>query len=414
MEPKPFPEREQMLLPLLGVLQSAGGTLAAGDAIAQVAEVMRIPRDIRDNFETKDCGRWGLRNRSAFRQEVHWARFLGTRPGYVTSAGYGRWQLTDRGTDALANAKPGVIVTVWETPSGEVLWADAVSAAAHLQPNSLNLVFTSPPYKLITGRKYGRYTESELISLIVSSARGWKDALTEDGSIILNFKDCWEAGMPVRSLYQERLLLALHDELSLFCADKFVWNNPSHGPDSAWVTVRKVRTNCAHENLFWLSKTPNPKARPERVMVPAKQSTIDTYLRRARRGALQTGVGPSKHNTHYEEQAARVVAGEQIKVTARNIIEVSNADTHKKFREDLRALKLEDHDAMMPLKLAEWFIQLTTDAGDHVYDPFWGAGTTGLAASRLGRIFSGSERSLSHVISSSLRFEEVRFKPLAA
>jgi len=49
------------------------------------------------------------------------------------------------------------------------------------------------------------------------------------------------------------------------------------------------------------------------------------------------------------------------------------------------------HPSQKPLKLMRWLVRSYTDPGDHVLDPFCGSGTTGVAALREGRTFTGIE-----------------------
>lgn len=49
------------------------------------------------------------------------------------------------------------------------------------------------------------------------------------------------------------------------------------------------------------------------------------------------------------------------------------------------------HPAMTPLKLMERLIDIFTDSGETVLDPFMGVGTTGVACKKLGRKFIGIE-----------------------
>ncbi len=407
--------RSQLMLPLLSELHEAGGTLKAAEAIERVSERLEVPDATRNDFQDVDCGRWGVRKRCAWRQKLHWVRMDAVAAGYIEQTGYGQWTLSEKGRNTLVNAQPGVILMVFETANGEAIWADAVTAAGHLQDSSLNLIFSSPPYPILSGRSYGAFTDAELIELIVRCARDWKRALKDDGSLILNFRDVWQKGSPTRSLYQERLLLALCDDLKYHFVDRFIWKNPSHTPESPWVTIKKVRTNLDAESLFALSRTPNPKWDVRRVLVDAKPSTVSTYLRRYARGVTGTTTGPSGQNTNFEEQMAAVAAGQTLKVIPRNVLEFSNADTKKVWRQALEKAGLPRHDAPMPLGLAEFFVKLTTEVGDLIYDPFGGSCTTGLAAENTGRRWMASDRSLAHILGAALRFPEAQVAlPFAA
>ena len=64
------------------------------------------------------------------------------------------------------------------------------------------------------------------------------------------------------------------------------------------------------------------------------------------------------------------------------------------YRTDVWAIppeRQQGHPAPFPEQLAENCILLTTAAGDRVYDPFAGSGTTLVVAERLGRHSQGTE-----------------------
>ena len=387
-----IPARSQLLLPLLETIDEMGGSAS--------------------------WAKWGERKRYPWRQAVHWVRQEAATRGLIERSTHGVWTLSEEGRTCLHTCQSGLILVVYETPEGQAVWAEAQTAAGSLSSGSLQLIFTSPPYPILKGRQYGTFTEADIINLIVNCAREWKRSLTDDGSIVLNFKDVWlpksQTGGAVRSLYQERLLLSLIDDVGLHFADRHFWKNPSHTPESSWVTVQRVRCNQDVESLLWLSKSPNPFADNRPVMVDAKQSTIDTYRLRAARalkGTLKLSTGPSTQKNNFEEQMEAVSNGHTLKVIPRNLLELSNANNHAKLKEVLTKNGLPRHDAMMPVQLAEFFIRFLTSAGDTVYDPFLGSGTTALAAQNTGRKWLGCDRSLPHLLASALRLDSPCFDP---
>jgi len=58
------------------------------------------------------------------------------------------------------------------------------------------------------------------------------------------------------------------------------------------------------------------------------------------------------------------------------------------FNNDAHNIK---HPTVKPIALMEYLLDLTTNPGDRVFDPFLGSGTTGLAAVSMGREFTGAE-----------------------
>ena len=54
-------------------------------------------------------------------------------------------------------------------------------------------------------------------------------------------------------------------------------------------------------------------------------------------------------------------------------------------------LKNPKHPTQKPIKVLEHIIKIASNKGDHVFDPFMGVGSTGVAALNLGRRFTGVE-----------------------
>lgn len=399
--------RQQLLLPALEALSELGGSAPTGEIVDAVSERLGVPAEIKDSCREVDCGKWGKRVRNPWRMTLNRVKYYATLAGLLEKSKSGYWTLSDKGRGSLHQCEPGVVVTVYSTAAGEVVWADAVTAAGAVEGNSVQLLFASPPYPLAgTGRKYGNLTPAETVELIVRCATDWKRALVDSGSIVLNFRDMWlpksETGGAVRSLYQEKILLALVEDLNLFLSDKFIHRNAVATGD-VWATVKHVRTTLNFENFYWLSKSPNPKADNRNVLTPPAASTIATYLRKARNGQRNV-VGPSGQNNVFEELMQKVAAGEEIKVIPRNVLDFTNSDPKRALHAKLDELGLPHHDATMAPKVAEFFIKFLTDPGDCVWDPFWGSGVTGRVSENLGRRFLGSDRSLAHILGSACRW----------
>ena len=69
------------------------------------------------------------------------------------------------------------------------------------------------------------------------------------------------------------------------------------------------------------------------------------------------------------------------------------------------------HPTEKPLSLMRELIQLFTNPGDVIFDPFMGAGTTGVAALECGRRFIGAELDAGYFDTAVKRMEDVREVP---
>jgi DNA modification methylase len=68
----------------------------------------------------------------------------------------------------------------------------------------------------------------------------------------------------------------------------------------------------------------------------------------------------------------------------------------------------DNHIAVYPEKLSEYFIKGSTNEGDLVLDPFMGSGTTGVSAKKLKRSWIGFDSIEEYVNFANQRIEKVK------
>jgi len=94
------------------------------------------------------------------------------------------------------------------------------------------------------------------------------------------------------------------------------------------------------------------------------------------------------------------------------ILSAIEADKHQKFFrqlwDDITGETQAEHPAPYPVKLADRLIRMFSFAGDTVLDPFAGTGTTGVAASRIGRNSVNVELEPKYVDIAEQRLQEER------
>ncbi len=79
----------------------------------------------------------------------------------------------------------------------------------------------------------------------------------------------YRAGVPSRSLYNFRVLLAFCDEIGFQLAEDFYWFNPAKLPSPIeWVNKRKLCAKDSVNTVWWFSKTDFPKADIRKVLTP--------------------------------------------------------------------------------------------------------------------------------------------------
>lgn len=207
-------------------------------------------------------------------------------------------------------------------------------------------------------------------------------ALVPGGSIVLNIgNDVFLERSPARSMYAERLLLALHDRLGLHLMDRVPWVNYSKPPGPTWwACVNRVQLASAHELVYWLTNDPARVRSDNRRVLEAHSERHRELI----------AAGGERRTASYGDGAYRLRPGDFGSPTAgripRNVIERGHvcADTLR-YRKHAAERGLPLHGAMYPTDIPDFFVRFLTEPGDLGVDPFGGTARTGLAAERLGR-----------------------------
>lgn len=389
-----LPSQSQMMLPLLASLLDAGGVAKPGSLYDEIAARLNLDDTTRN--ATVSAGAAG--NCNAFERAVRWTRQSAVMKGLISRERRGRWELTEKANAQLKNIVRGAILTAFQTERGFYLVAHAADAIACISRSSVALIMSSPPYPLVTGKAYqyreDRSTQTWLDNML-RLFEGWLELLSPTGSVMLNLGPVWKPGVPVQSLYVERLLTRLEDALNVHLLQEMSWHSPNKLGALEWVGIRRLRVKPSVEKLLWLSPNPFAKANNKHVLTP--------YSKSAKRSFANPVDGEHKRPSGFTFGPSSFVEGQG--AIPPSLIVATNCASRSKYRLAERAAGREPHPALMPDALAEFGIKLATDVGDLVYDPFGGAGTVGLAAERLDRRWILNDRSRYYSESAQINFE---------
>ncbi|HAK6771266.1 TPA: site-specific DNA-methyltransferase [Salmonella enterica] len=294
----------------------------------------------------------------------------------------------------------------YESNLGSIFHADSLDVMKSIPDNSVNLVFTSPPYALHFKKEYGNVCQKDYVEWFVDFAKEIKRILTEDGSFVLNIGGSWNPGEPTRSIYHFKLVIALVEEVGFRLAQETFWYNPAKMPVPAqWVTVKRVRVKDSVEYVFWFSKGPHPKASNKKVLRPYSKD----MLRLAAKG-VKTTVRPSGHNIN--ESFDKTHNGGSIPPnfiddeTPSDVLKMGNNAANDVYTKKCKANGIKIHPARFPMQFPEFFIKMLTDEGDLVLDPFGGSMTAGAVAESLNRRWIGIDTVEEYLDGALYRFEE--------
>lgn len=283
------------------------------------------------------------------------------------------------------------------TRRGSAYVGDSRDLLAELPDSSINLVLTSPPFALLRQKEYGNLDQHEYIDWLAQFAALVHQKLKDDGSFVLDLGGAYQRGVPVRSLYNYRVLIRFCDDLGFFLAEEFFWNNPSKLPSPIeWVNKRKMRAKDSVNTVWWFSKTEWPKANVSNVLAeysPRMRKLLENpdafYKPKERPSGHDIGKGFGKDN------------GGAI---PSNLLSISNSESNGQYLRGCADVGVKSHPARFPAKLPEFFIKFLTEPGDFVVDIFAGSNTTGQVAEALDRRWLAIDLDPDYVAASVFRF----------
>ena len=262
-----------------------------------------------------------------------------------------------------------------ETERGRIYLADALDVLRVTAADSIDLIVTSPPFGLVRKKEYGNVEADQYLHWFKPFAASFHRVLKESGSLVIDIGGAWNPGLPTRSLYHFKLLIMLCEEFGFHLAQDFYWWNPSRLPTPAeWVTVRRIRVKDAINTVWWLSKTPWPKASNRRVLQPYSPSMKELLNK-----GYKAKKRPSGHDI---SDKFAIDNGAAIPP---NLIAIPNTESNSAYLRYCQENGIKPHPARYPAALPEYFIRMLTDENDLVFDPFGGSCVTGEVAERLRR-----------------------------
>jgi len=285
----------------------------------------------------------------------------------------------------------------YRTDLGVQLCGDSRHLLQQLEPESVDLIVTSPPFALQRKKAYGNEDQGEYVDWLLDFGSLALPALKPTGSFVIDLGGAYEKGRPVRSLYNFRVLLRFCDELGYVFAEDFYWFNPAKLPSPIeWVNKRKVRVKDSVNTLWWFSKTESPKADVRNVLAPYSER-MELLLRDPKK-FYSAAKRPSGHDISegFGEQNGGAIPP--------NLLQVPNTESNSFYMRTVKALERERHPARFPEPIPEFFIKFLTDPGDLVVDLFSGSNTTGYVAEKLGRQWISMELRRDYAATSIVRF----------
>jgi len=240
---------------------------------------------------------------------------------------------------------------------------DCIDYMCQMEPNSIDLTVTSPPYDDIRNYQNTLIWDWDTFTCVASDLYN----ITKEGGIVVWIvndatKNGCETGTSFKqSLYFMKLGFNLHDTM--------IYQKNNYMP------LNHNRYDPCFEYMFIFSKGKPKTFNP--LLIECKTA-----------GAIYNYNGRTSGSTREKSAAMRKRNENKITKTHKYRGNIWSYDTgkHKGSTDDIW-----EHPATFPEKLAEDHILSWSNEGDVVFDPFMGSGTTGKMALKNNRNFIGTE-----------------------
>ncbi|MCH7629074.1 MAG: site-specific DNA-methyltransferase [Proteobacteria bacterium] len=249
----------------------------------------------------------------------------------------------------IADAK----VTAPALPLNRILRGDCIAEMRTLPDASIDMIFADPPYNLQLGGDLARPDGSHVDAVtddwdkfdsFAAYDKFTREWLTEARRLLKPNGSIWVIG----SYHNIFRVGALLQDLGFWILNDIVWRKANPMPN-----FKGTRFTNAHETLIWASK--GEKA---------------------------------KYTFNYR---AMKTLNDELQMRSDWVLPICGG------QERIRKNGTKAHPTQKPEALLYRVLLATTNKGDVVLDPFFGTGTTGAVAKRLGRSFIGCEREDSYI-----------------
>jgi DNA modification methylase len=242
----------------------------------------------------------------------------------------------------------------------EIKCGDCLEVLKQYPDDHFDLIVTSPPYADCREKTYGGIKPDEYVEWFVPRGIEFLRVLKPTGTFVLNIKEKVTNGE--RHTYVIELILALR-KVGWLWTEEFIWHKKNCHPGK-WPN----RFRDAWERCIQFNKNRQFKMIQENVMVPmgtwAENRLKHLGTNDVVRFDSQVGSGFGKNISNWVGRSMAFPS---------NVLHLATETGNK------------NHSATFPKALPEWFIQLFTQEGDWILDPFVGCGTTCEVAQKLGR-----------------------------
>ena len=235
-----------------------------------------------------------------------------------------------------------------DLPLGQILDGDCVEAMRSLPDNCVDLVFADPPYNLQLGGDLNRPDGSHVDAVtndwdhfdtFAAYDQLTRDWLIEARRILKPDGALWVIGS-YHNIFRVGSIL---QDLGFWILNDIVWRKSNPMPN-----FRGTRFTNAHETLIWASMG-------------------------------------EKAKYHFNYRAMKTL-NDELQMRSDWVIPICGGQ--ERLKKDGHKV----HPTQKPEALLYRVMLATTEQGDVVLDPFFGTGTTGAVAKRLGREWIGCER----------------------
>lgn len=255
--------------------------------------------------------------------------------------------------------------TLQTLPLNQIMQGDCIEMMNSLPEKSVDMIFADPPYNLQLGGDLHRPNNSKVdacddhwdqfdsFKAYDDFSQKWLKAarriLKDNGTIwvIGSYHNIFRVGVTLQ-------------DLGYWMLNDVVWRKTNPMPN-----FRGRRFTNAHETLIWCSKSEK-----------------------------------SKYTFNYEAMKA---FNDDVQMRSDWLLPICNGGERLKDDNGDKA-----HPTQKPESLLYRVIMASTKPGDVILDPFFGTGTTGAVAKKLGRNFIGCERETDYIKVATKRIKEIK------